>query len=91
MSELTHSTFRDKEKDMDTITVARPGMRSISRNRTHDKSTGTGRMLKRHGVFRTDVMNAFRAMARGVSGPAAWTRTLSFYRAARLPWAKQLG
>jgi hypothetical protein len=91
MSQPTHSTFREEEKDMDTIPVTTPGMRSVSRNRTHDKSKGTGRVLKRHGVFRTDVMNAFRAMARGVSGPAAWTRTLSFYRAARQPWVKQLG
>ena len=76
---------------MDTITVTTPGMRSVSRNSMHDRSIGTGRVLKRRRVFRTDVMNAFRAMACGVSGPAAWTRTLSFYRAARQPWANQLG
>jgi hypothetical protein len=70
MSQPTHSTFRDKEKDMDTIPLATPGMRSVSRNRTHDKSTGTGRVLKQQRVFRTDVMNAFRAMACGVSGAA---------------------
>lgn len=76
---------------MDTSTVATPGMRSVLRDRTHDEPIGTGRVLKRRRALRAHVMNAFRAMACGVSGPAAWARTLSFYRAANHSWTRQLG
>ena len=76
---------------MDNPRRSTAGSGSISRKPMHDQSIAAGGADTRNRVRRIHVMNAFRAMARGVSAPAAWTRTLSFYRTASPTWARQLG
>jgi hypothetical protein len=42
-------------------------------------------------IKRRTVAAAFRRMARGVEGKAAYASTVRFYRASGQEWARQLG
>lgn len=76
---------------MDIPRERNEGLAVVPGKQMHDKPIATRRADKRNRVRRAHVMSAFRAMAHGVSGAAAWTRTLSFYRTASSTWARQLG
>ena len=70
-----------------TMTIQGRATRGQAR-RTHAAARG---ITARPRSLRARVATAFRELAHGIPGKAAWVSTIAFYRARGQAWSRQLG
>ena len=76
---------------METTTTIQGRANRAARRQARRPHTAARRTATQPRSLRARVAMAFRQLAHGVPGKAAWTSTIAFYRSGGQAWTKQLG
>lgn len=76
---------------METMTTVQGRATRVSRRQVRGAHGAARRIAGQPRSMRARVAMAFRDMAHGVQGRAAYAATVAFFRATRHDWTRQLG
>lgn len=76
---------------METMTTIQGRAQRATRRQARRTHQAARRSATRPRSLRASVTAAFRAIAHGTDGAAAWASTKAFYRSSGQAWTQQLG